>query len=86
MQTNLIGQLWRSHNPFRNFASIQFRVLAAPSSRLLDETHHEIHALLTDHQQELEKAMQQREHNGQENRRSMSPADSSPDPASSTSR
>ena len=26
-----------------------------------DETHHKIHALLTDHQKELEKAMQQRE-------------------------
>jgi len=34
-----------------------------------DETHHQIHALLTDHQKELEKAMQQREHNGEENRR-----------------
>src|ERR1700732_4029724 len=33
-----------------------------------DETHHKIHALLTDHQKELEKAMQQREHNGGENR------------------
>ena len=39
-----------------------------------DETHREIHALLTDHQQELEKAMQQREHNGGENRRSAPPA------------
>jgi periplasmic protein CpxP/Spy len=27
-----------------------------------DETHRQIHALLTDHQKELEKAMQQREH------------------------
>jgi periplasmic protein CpxP/Spy len=34
-----------------------------------DETHRQIHALLTDHQKELEKAMQQREHNGEENRR-----------------
>jgi periplasmic protein CpxP/Spy len=32
-----------------------------------DETHHQIHALLTDHQKELEKAMQQREHHGGEN-------------------
>src|SRR3984885_8266386 len=31
-----------------------------------DETHREIHTLLTDHQKELEKAMQEREHNGQE--------------------
>jgi len=35
-----------------------------------DETHHEIHVLLTDHQKELETAMQRRENNGQENRRS----------------
>jgi periplasmic protein CpxP/Spy len=33
-----------------------------------DETHRKIHALLTDHQKELEKAMQQREHDGRENR------------------
>jgi periplasmic protein CpxP/Spy len=35
-----------------------------------DETHRKIHALLTDHQKELEKAMQQREQDGEENRRS----------------
>ena len=45
-----------------------------------DETHREIHALLTDHQKELEKAMQQREHNGQENRRSAPPAAASDPP------
>src|SRR5712672_1941980 len=39
-----------------------------------DETHRKVHALLTDHQKELEKAMQQREHNGGENRRSAPPA------------
>jgi periplasmic protein CpxP/Spy len=39
-----------------------------------DETHHKIHALLTDHQKELEKAMQQREHGGEENRQSAPPA------------
>jgi len=39
-----------------------------------DETHREIHALLTDHQKKLEKAMQQREHNGEENRRPDPPA------------
>ncbi len=33
-----------------------------------DETHLKIHALLTDHQKELEKAMQRREHDGRENR------------------
>jgi hypothetical protein len=42
-----------------------------------DETHHEIHALLNAHQQELEKAMQQREHNGEEGRR-RKPTDASP--------
>src|ERR1700692_154542 len=48
-----------------------------------DETHREIHALLTDHQKELEKAMRQREHNGGENRRSAPPAAASPEPSSS---
>jgi protein CpxP len=48
-----------------------------------DETHHKIHAVLTDHQKELEKAMQQREHNGGENRRSAPPAAASPGPSSS---
>ncbi len=33
-----------------------------------DETHREIHALLTGHQKELGKAMQQSKHNGRENR------------------
>ena len=51
-----------------------------------DETHSKIHALLTDHQKELEKAMQQREHNGGENRRSIPPpAAASPEPSSSPS-
>lgn len=39
-----------------------------------DETHHKIHALLTDHQKELEKAMVQREHHGEENGRSAPPS------------
>jgi DNA anti-recombination protein RmuC len=43
-----------------------------------DETHHSIHALLTDHQKELEKAMVQREHNGEEDRRSAPPATTPP--------
>jgi protein CpxP len=50
-----------------------------------DETHREIHALLTDHQKELEKAMQQRQHNGGENRRFAPPAAASPKPSSSAS-
>jgi hypothetical protein len=44
-----------------------------------DETHREIHALLTDHQKELGKAMQQREHTGEENRRPAPPAAAPPD-------
>jgi hypothetical protein len=39
-----------------------------------DETHRQIHALLTEHQKELEKAMVQREHGGEENRRSPPPS------------
>jgi hypothetical protein len=50
-----------------------------------DETHRKIHALLTDHQKELEKAMQRHEHNGEENRPSAPPAATSPDPSSSLS-
>jgi hypothetical protein len=44
-----------------------------------DETHSKIHALLSDRQKELEKAMQQREHKGQENRRPTPPATAPPD-------
>ena len=50
-----------------------------------DETHGKIHALLTDHQKELEKTMQQREHRGEQNRRSTPPAADSPEPSSSPS-
>jgi DNA anti-recombination protein RmuC len=48
-----------------------------------DETHRKIHTLLTDHQKELEKAMQQRKHGDGENRRSAPPAAASPQPSSS---
>src|SRR5258706_14842440 len=47
-----------------------------------DETHRKIHALLPDHQRELKKAMQQREHNGGENSRSAPPAEAALDPSS----
>jgi hypothetical protein len=50
-----------------------------------DKTHREIHALLTDHQKQLEKVMQQREHNGEENRESAPSAAASPEPSSSAS-
>ena len=50
-----------------------------------DETQRQIHALLTYHQKELEKAMQKREHNGEENRRTVPPAGIPPNPSLSTS-
>ena len=59
--------------------------LAPQIHAISDETHRKIHALLTDHQKRLEKAMQQREHNGEENRRSAPPAAASPEPSSSAS-
>src|ERR1700730_10636431 len=43
--------------------------LAPQIHAISDETHHQIHALLTDHQKELEKAMQHRGHDGGENKR-----------------
>jgi hypothetical protein len=41
-----------------------------------DETHHQIGALLTDHQKQLEKAMQERMRSGEESRRSASSPES----------
>ncbi|MDB6083088.1 MAG: hypothetical protein JWN43_969 [Gammaproteobacteria bacterium] len=45
-----------------------------------DETHREIHGLLTDRQKQLEQAMQQREHKAEENRRPVPPTTASPAP------
>jgi periplasmic protein CpxP/Spy len=59
--------------------------LAPQIHAISDETHRKIHALLTDHQKELEKAMLQREHNGEENRRPAPPAAASQEPPSSKS-
>jgi DNA anti-recombination protein RmuC len=44
--------------------------LAPQIHAISDETHRGIHALLTNQQTKLEKAMQQREHDGEENRQS----------------
>jgi protein CpxP len=55
--------------------------LAPQIHAISDDTHHQVHALLTAHQQQLEKAMQQREHNGEENRRPEPPATASPEPS-----
>ena len=43
--------------------------LAPQIHAISENTHRAIHAILSDHQKELEKAMQQREHSGEENRR-----------------
>jgi len=56
--------------------------LAPQIHAISDETHRKIHALLTNHQKELEKAMQHHEHNGGENGRSAPPAAASPKPSS----
>ena len=45
-----------------------------------DETHRKIHALLADHQKELEKAMQQREHNAGDSRGPAPAATAPPEP------
>jgi hypothetical protein len=46
-----------------------------------DETHRQIHALLTDRQKDLEKAMQEREHKGEQNRRPDPPAGREAEPS-----
>jgi hypothetical protein len=61
------------------------RELGPQIHAISDETHRKIHAVLTDHQKELEKAMQKREHDDGENRRSAPPAAASPEPSSSPS-
>jgi hypothetical protein len=50
------------------------RELAPQIHDISDETHRQIHGLLTDRQKELEKAMQEREHKGEQNRRPDPPA------------
>src|SRR6266481_4147090 len=49
--------------------------LAPQIHAISDDTHHQIHALLTDHQKELEKAMHpHHEHHGEDDKRSAPPA------------
>src|SRR5207245_2686633 len=52
--------------------------LAPQIHAISEDTHRAIHAILSDYQKELEKAMQQREHSGEENRRSAPFAAASP--------
>jgi hypothetical protein len=54
--------------------------LAPRIHAISDETHREIHALLSDHQKQLEKAMQQREHQGGEHRRPVALTSPQPPP------
>jgi periplasmic protein CpxP/Spy len=58
------------------------RELAPQIHSISDETHRQIHALLTDRQKELEKSMQEREHKEQQNRRPDPPAGSESEPSS----
>jgi protein CpxP len=48
--------------------------LAPQIHAISDETHHQIEALLTEHQKQLAKAMQERMHNGEESRRPAPPS------------
>lgn len=59
--------------------------LAPQIHAVSDETHRKIHELLSDHQKDLEKAMQQREHNEEENRHPAPSAAAPPDPSLSVS-
>ena len=61
------------------------RELGPQIHAISDETHREIHGLLSDHQKQLEKAMQQREHKGEESRRAVPPAAGSPETSPSGS-
>ena len=56
--------------------------LAPQIHAISDETHRQIHALLTDHQKELEKAMVQRGHSGGEHPRTATLAAAPPKPSS----
>jgi len=48
--------------------------LAPQIHAISDQTHRQIHTLLSDHQKDLERRMQEREHRGEENRRPDPPA------------
>jgi hypothetical protein len=56
--------------------------LAPQIHAISDETHRQIHALLTDHQKEPEKAMVQRGHSGGKHLRTGPPAATPPKPSS----
>jgi Spy/CpxP family protein refolding chaperone len=56
------------------------RELGPQIHAISDDTHRRIHALLTDHQKELESTMVQREHQRGENRRSAPAGPAQPEP------
>jgi predicted HTH transcriptional regulator len=60
--------------------NVSRRELGPQIHAISEETHREIHALLSDHQKQLEQAMQQRGHGGDESRRSAPPSTASPEP------
>jgi periplasmic protein CpxP/Spy len=54
---------------FDNNPRLSRKDLGPQIHAISDETHHQIEALLTEHQKQLAKAMQQRMHEGEESRR-----------------
>jgi periplasmic protein CpxP/Spy len=54
---------------FDNNPKLSREDLSARIHAISDETHHQIEALLTEHQKQLAKAMQKRMHDGEESRR-----------------
>jgi|ERR1700739_196357 len=84
-QQSLVKSLLQEHHDkiqalFDSNPSASRQELGTQIHAISDETHRQIHALLTDHQKELEKAMREREHKGEENRHSVPPAAAPSDP------
>jgi periplasmic protein CpxP/Spy len=61
---------------FDNNPKLSRQDLGPQIHAISDETHHQIEALLTDHQKQLAKAMQERMRNGEEGRRPAPPTES----------
>jgi Spy/CpxP family protein refolding chaperone len=61
---------------FDNNPKLSRRDLGPQIHAISDETHHQIEALLTEHQKQLAKAMQERMRNGEESRRPVPPTES----------
>jgi Spy/CpxP family protein refolding chaperone len=79
-QRKQIGPLLEEHHDriqalFDQNPGVSRKDLSPQIHAISDQTHHEIHALLTERQKQLEKAMLERMHDGKESRR---PAPSTP--------